>query len=349
MALNIVVDELSRNLYHTVSPIKLYDVIHRSTVLHDEAIWLLLNQTGYASSSVDVIGYHGQTLYHSPYEKISVSIGDGQWLANQTGVPVIHDFRSADVRAGGQGAPFAPLYHQALLANIGITSAAFVNCGGLSNVTYISTDDPLNGLLAFDTGPGNVLIDRFVRARTKGREHMDKDGNYGAKGVVSEEVLNKLFEKSIVYGEESFFAKKPPKSLDSGHVHLIPELDALSLEDGAATLEAFTAESLVRSLDWVDSKKWPHLWITAGGGFKNKTIVLELEERLTRKLGDKVEIKSADEMGFCSQSLEAEIFAYLAVRSLLGLPLSLPSTTAVPEPQNGGVLYMPEAYRRVAL
>jgi anhydro-N-acetylmuramic acid kinase len=316
-------------------------VILRSTKLHCFAVEQLLSQERLMPNQIDVIGYHGQTLFHRPSKKISVVLGDGQYLADQLGIAVVTDFRQRDILAGGQGAPFAPLYHLALAIRDQKLPCVIVNCGGIGNVTLIRSANELE-LIAFDTGPGNALVDRLIQQRTHGKESMDRDGPYGMRGEISNDVLQALYEKSIIKDKSNYFLLKPPKSLDYGDIKLISELDLLSLESACATLEAFTADSIIRSFEFCELDP-PSRWILAGGGWNNPVIRREFEMRLVQKFGNGVQICSAEEAGWNSTSMEAEIFAYLAVRSLLNKPLSMPGTTWVPEPLSGGRAYLPNA------
>lgn len=322
-------------------PITLDEVIRHSTKLHGVAVKKLLKEKGYDAKQIDIVGYHGQTLFHRPSIGITVQVGDGQYLAEQLGITVVNDFRSRDVAAGGQGAPFAPLYHQALAIRDKKIPLAVVNCGGIANITLISSANELD-LIGFDTGPGNGLIDRLIRQRTNGEENMDGDGKYGKQGKVDKKIFDALYEKSIIKDGKNYFQKTPPKSLDYGDIDLIPELssDTLSLEDACRTLEAFTADTIVNSLELLNAEI-PQHWILAGGGWKNPVIRHELDQRLNQKLGANVQILTADEAGWNSQALEAQIFAYLAVRSLQNKPISVPGTTHVPEPLSGGRAYVP--------
>ena len=206
-----------------------------------------------------MIGYHGQTLFHSPANKISLQIGSGSQLAELTGITVINDFRSNDIHHGGQGAPFAPLYHQALAVRDKKYPLVVVNCGGIANISEITGPDE-NSLFGFDTGPGNGLIDRYVKQQTQGKEHMDLNGQYGVEGVVDETLLNLLYEKSLTVRGENFFQMSPPKSLDIGDLTLIPEINLLSLQDACATLEAFTADTIARSTSYFQQPQ-PQHWI----------------------------------------------------------------------------------------
>lgn len=315
------------------------EIIQYSTELHVIAIKKLLEKTGYFPDQIDVIGYHGQTLFHSPEKKISLSVGYAESIANQLGVPVVHDFRSNDIHAGGQGAPLAPLYHYALAMRDKKIPACVVNCGGIANITIIPTTDPLD-LIAFDTGPGNGLIDTFIRQRTAGRENMDKDGHYGQQGKVDHIILKKLYEKSICKNNRNYFLATPPKSLDIGDMKLIPELHSLSLPDACRTLEAFTADTIVKSLELL-SGDIPSYWILSGGGWNNPIIFSELENRLHQKFKKNISMVTADNMGWNSQAMEAQIFAYYAVRCLQHQPISFPGTTRVSKPMTGGRVYFP--------
>ena len=316
-------------------------VVQRSTEFHADIVHQLLKKTQLTAEQIDVIGYHGQTLFHRPAAKITIQVGDGELLAKLTGIAVINDFRRRDVFSGGQGAPFAPLYHQALAIRDDILPAAVVNCGGISNVTLI-TGPELEHVIGFDTGPGNGLIDRYVRQKTHGKEFMDKDGQHGLRGRVNEDILKLLFEKALSPHVAHFFTKTPPKSLDVADFVLIPELNILSLQDACATLEAFTAETIVLSVRFFQDVI-PRQWILAGGGWHNPVIRRELEARLAEKFGQDVDVVLADEIGWNSNALEAQIFAYLAVRSLKHLAISMPGTTLVPKPLCGGHAHLPSS------
>ena len=310
------------------------DVTRLSTDLHIQAVEKLLTKSGYKAEDIDVIGYHGQTMYHNPEAKISIILGDGALMAKTLGITVVNDFRRNDIDHGGKGAPFAPIYHMALAKRDHKIPLAIVNCGGIANITLISSDNP-DDIIAFDTGPGNGLIDKLVRERTDGKEHMDANGKYGSKGGVHEDVLKILYEKSIIKDNKNFFTTLPPKSLDIGDMILPSAINDLSMEDACRTLEAFTADSIIKSLE-LTSTKTPKNWILAGGGWYNPVILSELKTRLKAK---NMVAETADEGGWNSKALEAQIFAYLAVRSLRGLPLSFPGTTGVPKPMTGGVMW----------
>eukprot|EP01124_Arcella_intermedia_P022984 TRINITY_DN3546_c0_g1_i1.p1 TRINITY_DN3546_c0_g1~~TRINITY_DN3546_c0_g1_i1.p1 ORF type:complete len:212 (+),score=55.27 TRINITY_DN3546_c0_g1_i1:752-1387(+) len=205
-------------------------------------------------------------------------------------------------------------------------------------------------MVAYDAGPGNGLVDSFVKRRTKGQDLMDLDGKYGGRGVVQEQLLLQMYSEAVKV--PGYFERAPPKSLDIGDLEVISGVEELCLEDGCATLEAFTADCLVRSLEslgGIEELKGynlPKLWILVGGGWNNPIITKQLEMRLKQKIGGDVELKHGSEVGWHSKSLEAQIFAYLAIRSLQGLPISYPLTTQVPHPLTGGTLHEPKQSNR---
>jgi anhydro-N-acetylmuramic acid kinase len=332
------------SLESNIDSISLDDVIEHSTELHSIAVKKLLNEQKIHANKIDVVGYHGQTLFHHPARKISIVVGNGQQLADDLGITVVNDFRSQDIAAGGQGAPFAPLYHFALALRDNKIPIAVVNCGGIANISLILNKNE-EAVMGFDTGPGNALIDRLVRQRTQGKENMDLDGQYGKKGRVAQAVLLALRDKALIKSNQNYLLQIPPKSLDYNDMLLIPELDALSLEDACATLETFTAETIVNSLDLlkIAAIDYPKLWVLAGGGWHNPVILETLKNRLQHKIGKDVQVLTADEVGWSSQAIEAQLFAYFAVRSLQNKPLSVPGTTGVAKPTSGGCVFYPSS------
>ena len=293
------------------------------TGAHAEAVERFLAENGLVPSDVDVIGFHGQTVIHRPDHRLSVQIGDGQALANRLGIPVVSDLRRADVEAGGQGAPLVPVFHKALAEASGFAGpVGILNIGGVANATLI---DSKGGVIAFDTGPGNALIDEWMQDREG--KNLDDGGRTAARGRPDEPLLAWLLT-------HPFFVRKPPKSLDRNWFsHKLA--GQLSTEDGAATLTAFTARAVARALD--HAPEIPTRWIVAGGGARNGELVRLLNYHL------RTEITTADAIGWSSAYLEAQAFAYLAVRSLKGLPITFPSTTGVREPIGGGSLARPDA------
>lgn len=308
-----------------------FSVVEQSTKLHAQAVMDLLDKANLSVNDIDIIGYHGQSLYHNPTKQITIQMGSGQLLADLTGIKVINDFRITDIKNGGQGAPLAPIYHHALALNASYIPTVIVNCGGIANITIITGND-INQICGFDSGPGNVLLDRFIRKKTDNKELIDRDGRYGLKGNVNITILSKLMD--II----SPHIKKPsPKSLDPGELHLIAELDTLTIEDACATLAAFTAKSIVESVNIAIDK-----WVLCGGGWNNPAIVKYLMQYLKEK-NPLVDVKNANEINWSNDYMEAELFAYLAVRNLYNLPTSLASVTGAKNNNVGGKLYVPNA------
>ncbi|HZZ68967.1 MAG TPA: anhydro-N-acetylmuramic acid kinase [Phenylobacterium sp.] len=271
-------------------------------------------------ADLDLIGMHGQTVLHERPQDgrvgRTVQLGDASLLARKAGVPVAYDFRTADVAAGGEGAPLAPIYHLARARASGLSAPlAVLNIGGVANVTFWSGSEEI---AAFDTGPGNGMIDLMVQARGAGR--FDDKGKYASVGRVNEGVLAGLLG-------HSYFKAPPPKSLDRFDFSLEP-LESLELEDAAATLVAFMAEAVRLGFEMMGQS--PTEVIVCGGGRHNPEIMKALSARLP------MPVKTAEDHGWRGDSIEAEAFAYLAARTAKGLPISFPKTTGVPAPMTGG-------------
>lgn len=290
------------------------------TLRHADVVAEFLARQGLAKGDVDVIGFHGQTVLHRPEAGLTIQIGEGAELARMTGMRVVHDMRQDDVTAGGQGAPMAPVYHRALVAARGARPVAVLNIGGVANVTWIGDDGQL---IAFDTGPGNALIDDWMM-KTAGRA-FDAGGEAGLAGTVQSRVV-------AFFLDHPFFSERPPKSLDR-NAFFWDLVEGLSVEDGAATLAAMTAGAVVKAGEHFPSA--PAEWIVCGGGRLNEAIMGALADALAGT------VIPAEAAGLDGDSLEAEAWAYLAVRSLAGLPLSFPGTTGVPRPMTGGRTAVP--------
>ncbi len=285
----------------------LLDVEHRLTLDHCIAAAMI-------GEGKDIIGMHGQTILHAPGERRTWQIGDAAMLARKLNLPVVHDFRAADVAAGGQGAPLAPLYHAALAASLP-KPLAIVNIGGVANVTYLGED---GAIISCDTGPGNGPIDDLVFRHTG--QAYDKDGILAAAGTVQQARLARLLA-------HPYFALPAPKSLDrlTFSKLIAAATDDLSPADAAATLTAFTVAAIAAAP--VPS---PLRVLVCGGGRHNHAIMAGLQQAFA------VPVEPVEAVGWDGDALEAQCFGFLAVRSLYGLPLSLPSTTGVPYPLTGG-------------
>jgi anhydro-N-acetylmuramic acid kinase len=313
--------EEAANLEHREDrPGSLAAVEKELTERHAAAVSEFLEATGTDARSIDVIGFHGHTVLHRPDARLTVQLGDGALLAKLTGCEVVSDLRAADVAAGGQGAPLACAYHRALAMHLPQRPVVLVNIGGVANVTWIGGDGEL---LAFDTGPGNALMDDWM-ARHTGKT-CDENGELARSGVADEAVLRR-------YLAHSFFAEPVPKSLDRGDftLELVNNLDAAT---GAATLARVTARAIARARAWF--KAPAALWVICGGGRRNRFLMELLAWHLDAP------VVPAEAIGANGDSVEAEAWGYLAVRSLRGEPITFPTTTGAPKPMTGGVRHKP--------
>ena len=275
------------------------------------------------NENIDIIGFHGHTIYHDPDNHYTHQIGDGKLLAHLTGIKVVNRFRNADVAAGCEGAPLIPVYHNALINNFE-KPVGILNIGGVSNITWIGRNGEM---LAFDTGPGNAPINDWVFKHA--HQHMDYNGKLAISGKINEKILATLMK-------HKYFGEYPPKSMDRNlFKEKLEHLEGLSLEDGAATATAFTAESIAYSCAMY-LPEMPKSIIVCGGGANNPTLIRFIRQRL-----ENVEVKTASEVGWNADALEAQGFAFMAVRRLYELPISFPSTTGVPVPLVGGEISEP--------
>jgi anhydro-N-acetylmuramic acid kinase len=286
------------------------------------AVKELVEGYGLTMADIGVVGFHGQTVLHRAPQKDRLGdtrqLGDGELMRSILGAKVAYDFRSADVRAGGQGAPLAAAYHTALLRGAGLGGdTAILNLGGVANITW---SDGEGNFVAFDTGPANAPLNDFVKSHGLGE--MDRDGALGQAGTVDEARLSKLLQ-------HPYLSAPYPKSLDRFDFGA-SMADGLGPEDGAATLSAFTASAVGKALDLLPRR--PKKLVVSGGGRRNPTIMSMLKTRA------EVEPISAETLGWRGDAVEAECFAFLAVRVLRGLPISFPGTTGVSAPMRGGRL-----------
>jgi anhydro-N-acetylmuramic acid kinase len=293
---------------------------------HLHAARNFMHAHGLQPSDLDLVGFHGQTVWHEPPgrtrpEGRTVQLGDASILARGLGLPVAYDFRSADVAAGGQGAPLAPVYHDAIRRWSGIEGPmAVLNLGGVGNITLATKAGELH---AFDTGPANGMIDRWVQSRTDRR--LDEDGALAKAGRVHKDIV-------AAYLDHPYFRSRGAKSLDRYDFSL-DRVEHLSLEDGAATLTAFAAAAVALGVEACPEK--PQRIVVSGGGRRNPVLLDWIAEYVSAP------VVSGEVHGWRGDAVEAEAFAYLAARTARGLPISFPGTTGVPAPMTGGRIVEP--------
>ncbi len=312
--------EILKTAIHSRDEEKLNIMEDALTKIHILSVESLLVKANLKREDIDVIGMHGQTVHHEPEKKISLQIGDCQMLADATGIRVVGKFRQNDIDNGGSGAPLIPIYHAAVASEIE-KPVVFLNIGGVANITWVDKNEQL---LACDTGMGNALLNDWIHYKTK-NQYFDDKGKIAASGQVNEVILDKMLD-------DNFFLKPPPKSLDRNEFNL-DLIQPLSLADGAATLVEFTVEAVAMIVEMLPSK--PKNWFVCGGGRHN----LYMLQRLSDRLG--VAVQVVEDIGFNGDIMEAEAFAYMAVRKLLNLPISFSGTTGVRNPSIGGELYLP--------
>jgi len=296
--------------------------------LHAAAVTSLLSNSAIFP---DLIGFHGQTVFHAPDEGWTWQLGDGAQLSRMLNRPVVWDFRSNDMKNGGEGAPLAPFYHWALARHIGAEAPiAFLNIGGVANVTWV---DPKAGaaeaegaLLAFDTGPGNALLNDWMMRRTG--TALDRDGETAASGTADLRVVQ------TSNAATAYLDRKPPKSLDrNAFGAVLDQVECLRVEDGAATLTAMTVACIADAVRHMPGA--PARWLVCGGGRHNPVMMRMLAEALSAP------VDAVEAVGLDGDLLEAQAFAYLAVRAARGLPLSAPGTTGCRKAVRGGRLSYP--------
>lgn len=304
---------------------EIQEIENEVTLEHVKLVERFLKEQELEAKDIEIIGFHGHTIFHQSKRHHGIActwqIGDGQLLANKLKIPVIANMRQADIQQGGEGAPLVPLYHQALSKELP-KPLTVVNIGGVSNVTWLGENEEI---LAFDTGLGNALIDDWMGIHT-GQDY-DEDGKLAAQGQIHKEILKKFLSND-------YFKLSPPKSLDR-HTFSLDLVKGLKSADGAATLTAMTGEAILKAQDFFPAPAKE--WVLTGGGRHNQTLLAMLQKALAP-----APVFPVEALGWKGDYLEAQAFAFLAVRSLHGLPLSVPSTTGVTEPVTGGEFYKPE-------
>lgn len=301
---------------------KLKSLESRITAHMIDTVKELLSLSGRAFAPVDIIGLSGQSIYHNAFYKVNISLANADLIADTFGCPVVDKFSQSDLQAGGKGGPLLASFYETLTKDMPkpLVVAAL---GGITALTYIGG---VGELMSFHVGPGNILLDSWVQKRYG--QDMDYDGLFGAKGSVDERLLKKLME-------HPYLSQVPPKAADRNEFNsLLEQVEGSTPADGAATLTAFIAAALTDAARFLPAA--PELWILTGGGTFNPTLVLDIKRRLQH-----TRVETAGEFGWDKNTMSAWGYAFLAVRSLFGLPISFPATTGVTEPVSGGTLHMP--------
>ena len=294
------------------------------TLFHSKAVNEVVKEIDF---NIDIIGFHGQTIFHNANEKISRQLGDGNLLSQLIKKKVVYDFRQNDLKNGGQGAPLTPIFHKLVSKEIKIDPPlCILNLGGIANITAIESDENSN-LVSCDIGPGNCLIDEWIRKKT-GKKY-DKGGSIAELGKINTAILNQALDNHENLKTKNILSYDA-KDFDLNFVR------GLSLEDGAATITEFTGtvlgDGILDILNKLNNK--PKKILVCGGGRKNLTLI----ESIKKKLVEKNTIENIDNYGIDGDFIESQAFAYLAIRSSLKLPISFPKTTGCKEPSTGGIL-----------
>ncbi len=298
---------------------KIQSIEKEITLFHVEVVNEIFKESKF---DIDLIGFHGHTIFHNAKEKISKQLGNGKLLSELTKKTVVYNFRQNDIKNGGHGAPLTPIFHRLLKRKFKIKDATFVNIGGIANITTISNDNKMSGT---DIGPGMCLIDQWIRKKTK--KNYDLDGIIAKSGKINKAILNELLKN--FYEKEKFISKESIKSFDTKYFNFELVKD-LSLEDGAATLTDFTAKIIISAIKNTD--RYKEKIILCGGGRKNEFLIKKLKEESNR-------IIMIDDYKVDGDFTESQAFAYLAIRSYLKLPISFPETTGVSKPCVGGIIF----------
>lgn len=294
------------------------------TLFHSKIINEIINEY---NDEVDLIGFHGQTIFHKPEEQISIQLGDGKLLSQLTKKIVINDFRAKDLINGGQGAPLTPIFHKLVSKKIYQKNKIelpinFINIGGITNLTHVAKSN----LYACDIGPGNCLIDEWIRNNSK--KKFDENGNIAKTGKINDLILNQAIDN---FSFNSYDRSLDINDFDSSFAR------GLSLEDGCATITNFSAYLISKGIEHQieKTKSISGTYLVCGGGRKNNQLIENINHYLADK---KIKLKNIDNFGFKGDYIESQTFAYLGVRSYLELPLSFPETTRCKFPTTGGTL-----------
>ena len=309
---------------------KLSDLEREITLFHAKIVNSISSKY---NDKIDIVGMHGQTIFHSPEHKISKQLGDGNLLSQLVKKKIIHDFRQKDLINGGQGAPLTPIFHNLLSKNINKNyqinfPICFINIGGISNITkIIKKDEKLEeNLEAFDSGPGNCMIDEWIRRNSK--HNFDQNGSIAKSGKINQLILNQVIDNFKI---DSFKKSLDIKDFDISFAR------GLSLEDGSATITDFTAYLIAQGIEYSNgSNDKPIKYLLCGGGRKNSFLIQSIKNYLSNK--SNISLESIDEYNFNGDYIESQAFGYLAIRAFLSLPISYPKTTGCETPTVGGKL-----------
>ena len=297
---------------------KIKNLENQITIFHAKLVNEIINDS---KLKVDLIGFHGQTIFHNAKEKISIQLGDGKLLSKLTKKTVVYDFRQNDIKNGGHGAPLTPIFHKLIKKNFNIKDVVFINIGGIVNITTIWNDGKMSGT---DIGPGMCLIDRWMRQKMK--KNFDKNGSIAKSGKVNLKALNDLLENFNLKKNTSRTGSI--QSFDTQYFNFSFSKN-ISIKDGAATLTEFTSKVIISAIKEINHQIKEV--ILCGGGRKNIFLVDRLKEKIPN-------IKLVDEYKIDGDFVESQAFAYLAIRSYLNLPISFPETTGVNKPCKGGAI-----------
>ena len=322
-----------RNIILNINDLKKYsqklnNIEREITLFHGKVVNSISSKY---NDEIDLVGFHGQTIFHSPDHKISKQLGDGNLLSQLVKKKIIYDFRQEDLANRGQGAPLTPIYHNLLSKNISDNyqinfPVCFINIGGISNITkIIKRDEKLEeNLEAFDVGPGNCMIDEWVRRNSKHK--FDQNGAIAKSGKINQLILNQVID--------NFKINSYKKSLD------IKDFDisfarGLSLEDGSATITDFTAYLISQGIEYSNRGNEKQIkYLLCGGGRKNDFLIQSIKNYLLNKKN--ISLNSIDDYNLNGDYIESQAFGYLAIRSFLNLPISYPKTTGCETPTVGG-------------
>ena len=324
-----------RNLIININNLKqlssrLKDLERKITIFHSKIVNEISNKY---QDQIDFVGFHGQTIFHNPELKISKQLGDGGLMSQLVKKKVIYDFRQEDIANKGQGAPLTPIFHNLLSKIISQKHQinfpiCFLNIGGISNITKIIKNDenPEENLEAFDSGPGNCMIDEWVRKNSK--NNFDKNGSIAKSGKINQLLLNQVIDNFKI---DNFDKSLDVKDFDISFAR------GLSLEDGCTTITNFTAYLIAKGIEYANgSNIKPVKYLVCGGGRKNTFLIQKIKDYLLYKKN--ISLNSIDDYSLNGDYIESQAFGYLAIRSFLNLPISYPKTTGCEIPTVGGIL-----------